>query len=96
MQGAHAGLKMSYFSFSIYKAIRKVLFFRKFGPRLIKVLFEMLLNFSKFWISFFLQRNVKTFSNQQTSSLRFKSAFQLFDEMLCKQIQCLDLTHSKV
>ena len=26
IQGAHAGLKRSYFRFSIYKAIRKVLF----------------------------------------------------------------------
>ena len=42
LQGDHAGLKMSYFRFYIYKAIRKVLFLPILTERSIKVLFLLL------------------------------------------------------
>ena len=56
-QGAHAGFIRSYFCFSIYTAIKKVFFFLRFWTSgLIKVLFQMLLNFPNFGEGF-VQRN---------------------------------------
>ena len=59
LQVAHAGLKRSYFRFSIYKAIRKVLFLEIVDQRSYK---SLILDDT----DFFLLSNYNIFSNQQT------------------------------
>ena len=73
--------RRSYFCFSIYKAIRKVLFLEILDQRSYKGLSK----FSKFWRSFCSEKILSFFE----MAFRIKSAFHLFDKMLCKKCNVL-------
>ena len=81
---------MSYFCFSIYKAIRKVLFLGIFDQRSYKGLISNATEFFQILDKFFF----KEISKLSRMSILILSAFQLFDNTLCEKTKCLDSTHS--